>query len=336
MPQTSTPLNLNIVEFAWREVSGLRRVAFHAYGGPEVLRVEEVAEPEPGPDELLVRVDLAGVTLPVVRLTRGGVDLPYAPGGEIVGTVAGLGAGVSGWRVGQRVTGLTFGAAYAEYATIGTRLAVAVPEGIDDAAALVVARSGQVALGTLRASGVRAGEDVLVNAAAGGVGHLSVQLAKALGAKRVVAAVGSRDKADFVRGLGADDVLSYGDADDWGDPQVDVALDGVGGDVLGRCLSALRPFGRLVSYNGIGGLADTNELRMRSTTVIGFNMLHFSTLHADRYQAQQQELWDLLTEGRLRPAIHAELSLVDAPEAHRIIEARANLGKVVLNPVKGS
>ncbi|HJP79204.1 MAG TPA: zinc-binding dehydrogenase [Pseudonocardiaceae bacterium] len=311
----------------------MRQVAFHTYGGPEVLRVEDVEAPEPGRDELLVRVELAGVTLPVVRLTRGGVELPYAPGGEIVGTVAGLGAGVSNWQVGQRVTGLTFGAAYAEYATIGTRLAVAVPDGIDNASALVVARSGQVALGTLHASGFRPGEDVLVNAAAGGVGHLSVQLARALGARRVVAAVGSMAKREFVRGLGADEVVSYGDAGDWGE-QVDVVLDGVGGDVLDRCLDALRPFGRLVAYNGIGGPADTNQLRMRSTTVIGFNMLHFSTLRAERYQAQQQQLWDLLAEGRLKPAIHAELSLVDAPEAHRIIEARANLGKIVLNPAR--
>ncbi|HEY4455172.1 MAG TPA: zinc-binding dehydrogenase [Pseudonocardiaceae bacterium] len=311
----------------------MRRVAFHTYGGPEVLRVEDVEMPRPGPDELLVRVGLAGVTLPVVRLTRGGtVELPYAPGGEIVGTVAGLGADVSGWRIGQRVTGLTFGAAYAEYATIGTRLAVAVPDGVDDAAALVVARSGQVALGTLRASGFQAGEDVLVNAAAGGVGHLSVQLAKALGAGRVVASVGSLGKAEFVRGLGADEVISYADTAE----QVDVVLDGVGGDVLDQCLNALRPFGRLVAYNGIGGPADTNQLRMGSTTVTGFNMLHFSTLRADRYHAQQRELWDLLVAGRLRPVIHAELSLVDAAEAHRIIEARANLGKIVLNPDKGS
>ena len=311
----------------------MRRVAFHTYGGPEVLQVEEVAQPEPGADELLVRVGLAGVTLPVVRLTKGGVDLPYAPGGEIVGTVAGLGAGVSGWRIGQRVTGLTFGAAYAEYATIATRLAVAVPDEVDDAAALVVARSGQVALGTLRASGFQPGEDVLINAAAGGVGHLSVQLARALDAGRVVAAAGSLDKADFVRGLGADEVVSYGTEDDFG-TQVDVALDGVGGEVQGRCLAALRPFGRLVAYNGIGGPVDTNGLRMRSTTVIGFNMLHFSTLRADRYRDQQQELWGLLASGGLRPAIHAELSLSDAAEAHRIIEARANLGKVVLNPAK--
>lgn len=311
----------------------MRRVAFHTYGGPEVLQGEEVAQPEPGADELLVRVGLAGVTLPVVRLTKGGVDLPYAPGGEIVGTVAGLGAGVSGWRIGQRVTGLTFGAAYAEYATIATRLAVAVPDEVDDAAALVVARSGQVALGTLRASGFQPGEDVLIDAAAGGVGHLSVQLARALDAGRVVAAVGSLDKADFVRGLGADEVVSYGMEDDFS-TQVDVALDGVGGEVQGRCLAALRPFGRLVAYNGVGGPVDTNGLRMRSTTVIGFNMLHFSTLRADRYRDQQQELWGLLASGGLRPAIHAELSLSDAAEAHRIIEARANLGKVVLNPAK--
>ena len=325
-------LNFNTVEFESCEVSGVRRVAFHAYGGPEVLRVEEVAAPAPGPGELLVQVGLAGVTLPVVRLSRGGtVELPYAPGGEIVGTVVGLGADVSGWRIGQRVTGLTFGAAYADYATIGTRLAVAVPDGVDDAAALVVARSGQVALGTLRASGFRPGDDVLVNAAAGGVGHLSVQLARALGAGRVVAAVGSLAKAEFVRGLGADEVIGY-DEDESG--QVDIVLDGVGGEVLDGCLTALRPFGRLVSYNGIGGPVDTNLLRMRSATVIGFNMLHFSTLRAEQYVEQQRELWDLLTDGRLRPAIHAELSLVDAAEAHRIIEARANLGKIVLNPAK--
>ena len=335
MPQTSTTFKFNGVEFGSGEVSGLRRVAFHTYGGPEVLRVEDVDRPEPGPDELLIRVGLAGVTLPVVRLTRGGVELPYAPGGEIVGTVVDLGQDVSGWRIGQRVTGLTFGAAYAEYATIGTRLAVAVPEGIDGAAALVVARGGQVALGTLRAGGFQPGEDVLVNAAAGGVGHLSVQLARALGAGRVVAAVGSMDKAEFVRGLGADEVVSYGAADDW-DVQVDVVLDGVGGNVLGRCLDALRPFGRLVGYNGIGGPVDANQLRMRSTTVIGFNMLHFSTMRAQRYRAQQQELWDLLADGRLRPVIHAELSLVDAARAHRIVEDRANLGKIVLNPAKGS
>ena len=331
MPQTSTALNFNTVEFVFREVGDVRRVAFHAYGGPEVLHVEEVPTPKPGPDELLVRVGLAGVTLPVVRLTRGGtVELPCAPGGEIVGTVAGLGADVTGWRIGQRVTGLTFASAYAEYATIGTRLAVAVPAGVEDAAALSVARSGQVALGTLRASGFRTGEDVLINAAAGGVGHLSVQLAKAFGAGRVVAAVGSPAKAEFVRGLGADDVITYGDAAE----QVDVVLDGVGGEVQDQCLNALRPFGRLVSYNGIGGPLDTTVLRMRGTTVIGFTMPHFSTLRAETYLAQQRELWDLLADGRLRPAIHAELSLADAVEAHRIIEARANLGKIVLDPLK--
>jgi NADPH:quinone reductase-like Zn-dependent oxidoreductase len=333
MPQTSTVLKFNTVEVGFREVSDVRRVAFHSYGGPEVLRVEDVAAPEPGPDELLVRVELAGVTLPVVRLTRGGVELPYAPGGEIVGTIVGLGAEVSSWQLGRRVTGLTFGAAYAEYATMSTRFAVAIPDDSDNASALVLARSGQVALGTLRAGGFQRGEDVLVDAAAGGVGHLSVQLARALGARRVVAAVGSMAKAEFLRGLGADEVVSYGDEGDWGE-QVDVVLDGVGGDVLDRCLDALRPFGRLVAYNGIGGPADTNGLRMRSTTVIGFNMLHFTTLRADRYQAQQRELWDLLAEGRLKPVIHAELSLVDVPEAHRIIEARANLGKIVLNPAR--
>jgi NADPH:quinone reductase-like Zn-dependent oxidoreductase len=131
---------------------------------------------------------------------------------------------------------------------------------------------------------------VLINAAAGGVGHLSVQLAEALGASRVVAAVGSMAKAGFVRGLGADEVLSYGEACDWGE-QVDVVLDGVGGDTLGRCLDALRPFGRLVGYNGIGGPVDTNTLRMRGAAVIGFNMMHFSTIRADRSSTNCGTCW---------------------------------------------
>jgi NADPH:quinone reductase-like Zn-dependent oxidoreductase len=317
----------------------VRSVGFQRYGGPEVLTMAEVPQPEPGQGELLVRVHFAGVTLPVVRLTHGnpdgtGVPLPCSPGGEIVGTVVALGADVSAWQVGQRVTGLAFGGSYAEFATMSARLAAAVPDEVGDEAALLVVRSGQVALGALRASGFRSGESVLITGAAGGVGHLSVQLAKALGAGRVVAAVGSLDKAEFGRGLGADEVASYGtDAAEWGEP-VDVVLDSVGGPAQNRCLTALRPFGRLVCFNGIGGRLDTNELRMRSTTVIGFNMMHFASLRGDRYAAQLGELWELIGDGRLRPAIHCELPLANARQAHRIIESRANLGKVLLNPRK--
>jgi NADPH:quinone reductase-like Zn-dependent oxidoreductase len=206
----------------------------------------------------------------------------------------------------------------------------AVPDGVDDAAALLLVRSGQLALATLRASDLGSGEGVLVTAAAGGVGHLAVQLAVALGAGRVVAAVGSAAKAEFVRGLGAGEVITY-DAETWGDP-VDVVLDGVGGDVQPRVLDALAPMGRLVAYHGAGGPVDVNALRMHARTVIGFAMAHFAAHRRDSYDRNQQELWDHYAAGRLRPVVHAILPLERAAEAHRLVESRANLGKVLLTP----
>jgi NADPH2:quinone reductase len=329
----------------------MRRVRFREYGGPEVLEIEEAERPEPGEGELLVEVCAAGVTLPVVRLTRGGdVPLPHAPGGEVAGRVVATGPGVAGWRAGQRVAGLAFTGAYAEFATLPATSAFAVPDGVGDAAALLLVRSGQVALGALRAAALRPGERVLVTAAAGGVGHLVVQLARALGAGHVTAAVsaaGGHDQSDgdeaggrgrprtgkdpFLRELGADEVVTYDDAERWG--EADVVLDGAGGSrVRAACLRALAPLGRLVVYNGVGGSVDVGELRMHGRSVIGFAMRPFASRRRDLYEAHQRELWALHASGRLTTAVHRTLPLGRAAEAHRIIEARENLGKVVLVP----
>lgn len=172
----------------------MRAVRFHSYGGPDVLEVEEVPRPRPGAGELLVEVEVVGVTLPVVRLTRGGpegtgVALPHAPGGEIAGRIAAVGSDVTGWRVGQRVAALAFTGAYAEYAVVAAAFATAVPDDVPVEAAVTLVRGGQVALGTLHAAGLQSGESVLVTGAAGGVGHVAVQLARIVGAGRVVGAV---------------------------------------------------------------------------------------------------------------------------------------------------
>lgn len=298
----------------------MRRVVFREYGGPEVLRVEQAPLPTPGAGELLVEVGAIGVTLPVVRLSRGGdVPLPHVPGGEVAGRVT---------STGQRVAGLAFTGAYAEYATVPAALVAPVPDEVDDAAAVALVRSGQVALGALRAAAVRPGESVLVTAAAGGVGHLAVQLAVAFGAGRVVAAVSTEEKAEFLYGLGADEVVRYGQPVD----PVDVVLDGTGGQVQSDCLELLEPFGRLVSYNATGAPVDVNQLRLHARSVIGFAMAHFATRQPEVYQRHQQELWEMYAAGTLRPAIHATLPLAEAAEAHRVIESRENLGKIVLTP----
>jgi len=308
----------------------LRTVRCHAHGGPEVLQVEEVPTPSPGAGELLVDVEAVGVTLPVVRLTREGVPLPHVPGGEIAGRIAAIGGDVTGWRVGQRVTALAFTGAYAESAVVPAAFATAVPDDVPAEAAVVLVRSGQVALGTLQEGRLQPEETVLVTAAAGGVGHLAVQLARIRGAGRVVGAVGDASKATAVRDLGADEVVTYPEIA--AEPAVDVVLDGVGGEAQARCLDALAPWGRLVAYSGTGDVVDVNLLRLHARTVVGFAMAHFARARPDAYRRNGDELWELYLAGRLRPVVHRALPLAEAAEAHRIVEGRANVGKVVLRP----
>lgn len=308
----------------------MRRIVFRRHGGPEVLEPEEAPTPAPGEGELLIEVDAIGVSLPIVRLSRGhGGELPQVPGGEVVGRVAAIGPNVTGWAVGQRAAGLAFTGAYAEYATVAAPFLAPVPDEVDDAAAVALVRGGQVALGTLRAAAVQPGESVLVTAAAGGVGHLAIQLARVLGASRVVAAVGDDTKAAFVREMGANEVIRYDNPDT---EPVDVVLDGAGGPAQTATLPLLAPFGRFVSFNAAGEPVDVNELRFHARSVIGFAMAHLASRRPEVYARHRRELWDLHVQRKLRPAIHATLDLADAAEAHRIIEARGNLGKIVLTP----
>ncbi|MEW5356462.1 zinc-binding alcohol dehydrogenase family protein [Streptomyces sp. 16-176A] len=305
----------------------MRRVRYESAGGP--LFVEEAPVPEPGPGELLVRCEAVGVTLPVVRKVTEAAE-PIALGGEIAGEVTAVGAGVTRFRPGDRVTGLCFGHGYADFAPLHEAMASPVPEGASAVDAVALVRSGLVALGALAAARPAPGEAALVTAAASGVGHLAVQLARVQGAGRVVGAVSIAAKADFVRSLGADEVVRYGDAD-WGEP-VDYALDAVGGDLLTPAIAALAPGGRLVAYSSGGGTVQAYDLLVGAKSVIGFQMARIAREEPDRYERWRRELWELFERGEVRPAVHAEFALEDAAKAHEAIESRANLGKVVLRP----
>ncbi|WP_030906813.1 quinone oxidoreductase family protein [Streptomyces sp. NRRL F-5126] len=309
----------------------MRRVRHHEYGGPEVLRLEEAETPEPADGELLVRTEAIGVTLPVVRAVREGRGpLPGVLGGEIAGTVVAVGAGVRGFGPGDRVTSLTFSGSYAELALAPAAMASRVPDGASAEQAVALVRGGHVALAALATAEPGPGASVLVTGAASGVGHLAIQLARLRGARRVVAAVGSRAKEDFLRGLGADEVVTY-DSDDWGEP-ADIVLDGVGGEVLPRALRALAPGGRLVFFGSGGGTVPAFELLAGGKTITGLTMRRFSTARRELYERHGKQLWDLALSGRLSAAVHARIPLAEAARAHEIIEARTNLGKVVLLP----
>ncbi|MEU9312164.1 zinc-binding dehydrogenase [Streptomyces sp. NPDC048256] len=305
----------------------MRRVRYDSTGGP--LFLEETPVPEPGPDELLVRCEAIGATLPVVRKVAEAAK-PIPLGGEIAGEVVAVGSGISRFRVGDRVTGLCFGHGYADLALLHEVMASPVPDdaGAVDAVALV--RSGLVALGALSAARPEPGEAALVTAAASGVGHLAVQLARTRGATRVVGAVSDPAKSDFVRALGAEDVITY-DQEDWG-VRVDYALDAVGGELLTPAIASLAPGGRLVAYSSGGGTVQAYDLLVGAKSVIGFQMAHIARGKPELYERWRRELWQLFEEGALKPVVHKEFSLEDAGEAHATIESRANSGKVVLVP----
>ncbi|MBH1938234.1 zinc-binding dehydrogenase [Streptomyces sp. AV19] len=310
----------------------MRRVRYHENGGPEVLRVEETEVPRPGPGELLIRTEAAGVTLPVVRKVReGGQPLPASLEGEVAGEIVAVGPDVTGFLVGERVTGLCFGDGYADYSPLHTSMASRIPGGASSAQAVALVRCGLVARGAYEAARPAAGESVLVTGAASGVGHLALQIAKARGASRVVAAVGSPAKAEFVRSLGADEVVVYGQ-ESWGEP-VDVVLDAVGGELLSSAVAALAPGGRLVAYSSGGGSIQAYDLLVGAKSVIGFQMALIARHRPELMERWRRELWAMTADGRLRPRIHTELPLEDAAKAHGIVESRANQGKVVLRPV---
>ena len=306
----------------------MRRIRYERPGGP--LFLEETPAPEPGPGELIVRCEAVGVTLPVVRKVTEAAE-PVPLGGELAGEVVTVGEGVTRYRAGDRVTGLCFGHGYADFALLHETMASPVPESATAVDAVALVRSGLVALGALDAARPGPGEAALVTAAASGVGHLAVQLARVQGgAARVVGAVSDPGKADFVRSLGADHVIAYDD-ESWGDP-ADYVLDAVGGELLTPAVAALAPGGRLVAYSSGGGTIQAYDLLVGAKSVVGFQMARIARGEPELYERWRRELWRLFAEGVLKPAVHGEFGLEDAAKAHAVIESRSNRGKVVLRP----
>lgn len=260
----------------------MRRVRYGHRGGP--LCLEETPVPEPGPGELPVHREAIGVTLPVVRKVTEAAE-PVPLGGEIAGEVVTVGAGVTGFRPGDRVTGLCFGHGYADFAVLQEAMASPVPGGVSPMDAVAVVRSGPVALGALSAARPAPGETALITGAPSGVGHLAVRLARTRGASRFVGAVSDRARAGFVRSLGADEVVPYdlmGQQD--GFASADHVLDAVGGASLAPAPAALAPGGRLVAYSSGGGTVRAYDPLVGATTVTGFQLRRIAREQPELYE----------------------------------------------------
>ncbi|WP_030343396.1 quinone oxidoreductase family protein [Streptomyces californicus] len=325
----------------------MRIVRHYEHGAPSVLRLEEVEKPQPGPGQVLIRAEAIGVTFAEVQRRQGipiggHAGLPGAPGGDVAGTVEALGEGVTGFAVGDRVVGDVDRDAYADYVVTGTDWLIKIPQDLDAAAATLLPSPAQTAYHAIKEAGrLRPGQSIVIDAASGGVGHLAVQIAKALGAGKVIATASTQAKLDFARELGADVTVNYTD-EDWTDQILaatdgrgaDIVLETVGGDVLLKSLGITAQFGTLVFYGSASGdipVLPTLALS-RMKNVAGFSLYAMLYNKQDAVAEGQRHLLDLIASGEVKPVVHDRLPLDEAVKAHELLEARAQLGKIVLVP----
>ena len=336
----------------------MKAIVIREFGPPAVLRLEEVPTPEPGPGEVLIKVHAVSVNRTLDTVVRAGkyrrgVTLPLVPGVDPSGVIAKLGPGVTGRNVGDRVVtqlrvsndtatepprlmGVHTWGGYAEYVKASAESTTIIPEGIDFPTATVVARHAPTAFFLLRDKAqLKEGEWVLVMGAAGGLGSAGVQAAKYLGAK-VIAAAGSNERVKVALDLGADAGVNYRSEDLTVEAMriteghgVNVVFENIGApDLFPKAFAALARHGRLITAGGHGGGTvplDVNRLYLNQITIIGATG---ETKDDVRMSLQAA------AEGRFKALIDCVLPLSQAARAHEIVESRAGIGKVILDPTR--
>jgi NADPH:quinone reductase len=320
----------------------MRAVRVQHTGGPEVMELSEVAVPQPKPNEALVKVSVAGVNSidGYFRDGRLRTPLPFTPGQEGAGTVTAVGLQAKNVKVGDRIAWSGVLGSYAEYVVADEDHLVPLPEALSDQQAATAMMQGLTAHYLVNdAHKLKAGETALVHAAAGGVGLLLVQMAKAIGA-RVIGTASSEEKARLAREAGANEVIVFTQQDFepevkrlTGGAGVDVVYDGVGKATFEKNLNVMRMRGMLVIYGMSSGpvppvdpakLSDKGSLYMARTT-----LAHF-TATREELLARTSALFGMITGGKLKLLIAKTYPLAEAAAAHRDMEARKISGKLLL------
>ena len=322
----------------------MRAIRFSQTGGPEVLELVEVDKPEPKPGQILLRHEAIGINF-IDTYQRSGlypVKLPSPLGGEAAGVVEAVGEGVTRFKVGDRVASAGVLGGYADYSVVPAERAVEIPQGVDARTAAAALLKGMtVEFLIRRLHEVKAGETILVHAAAGGVGQIMVQWAKALGAV-VIATVGSEAKAARVRELGADHVILYRDQDVAAEVRritdgkgVPVAYDAVGKDTFEGTLKSLARRGLFVSFGNASGPPPPIEARQLMLN----GSLFFTRPTMGDYQATTAELdasakalFDMIGSDKIQIEIGQTFPLADARKAHEALESRNTIGASLLVP----
>jgi len=334
----------------------MRAIVVRDFGGPDVLRIEELPDPAPGAGELLVRVAASGIQFVETQTRTGAMQgvspvapksLPWIPGREVAGEVVAVGDGVSADWLGSRVSGTTvplggnFGGGYAQLAVIRADTSHRLPDSLDHADAVSLLGTGRTALGLVELAEVGKGDTVLVEGAAGAVGVLSVQLAREAGAQRVIALVRGREKLHLAEDFGADIAIDTS-ADDWPEQVraaapdgVTVVFDGVGGRFGATAFELVARGGRFVVFGFSSGTMtqiDPRHAAERGVSVLSYFGAPSGPRSPEAQYRQSRDVLAAAAQGRLRTLVGARFPLERAAEAHAAIMARRTRGKTVLEP----
>jgi NADPH:quinone reductase len=319
------------------------------YGGPDVLRMEDVDLPDTGPDEVRIRVLASAVNHSDLEIragnwpVRGADPFPYVPGLETVGVVVDAGSAVDSKYVGANVVTMMQGlggvraeraGGYAEHVTVAADAVAFVPADVDPLAVAAVGLAGVTAYEGLRRLGPVAGKRVVVTGASGGVGSAAVALACALDAAEVVAVVSRTERVDYVRSLGADEVIVTRDedlAEALGRRSVDRVLDTVAGPLFAPCVAALRAGGGLCAVGAVAGadVALNADALLLPVTLTGYGS---ESLDGPVLRAAMTTICTLLAVDELALPAITQVPLADAADAHRMLEERGVQGRVLLIP----
>lgn len=314
-------------------------------GGPEVLRTVQRPAPVPGPGEVLVAVEAAGVNRPDMLQRQGRYDPPPGasdlPGLEIAGRVVALGEGVMDWAADDAVCALIAGGGYAQYCVVPAPQLLPVPKGYGMVEAAAVPETFfTVWTNVFERGALKPGETLLVHGGSSGIGTTAIQLAKAFGAK-VFTTAGSAEKCRACEELGADRAIDYKTEDfaaviqkETGGRGVDVVLDMVGGDYIARDIGIMAPDGRHVSIAFLQGpkvSINMFPVMTKRLTLTGSTLRARSVEEKGRIAAALREkVWPLLEGGTVKPVIHKVFPLEQAAEAHALMESSAHIGKIVM------